>query len=49
MPSIYQVPMLLEQQRLIPMVRQFLALDNLSVSPAMTEKGNRTWDEWQIR
>lgn len=47
MPSIYQVPMLLEQQKLIPMVRQFLALDSVAISPAMTEKGRHTWSQWQ--
>jgi CTP synthase len=47
MPSIYQVPMLLEQQQLIPMVRQFLALDALTISPAMIEKGHHTWSQWQ--
>ncbi|KAF1917534.1 CTP synthase N-terminus-domain-containing protein [Ampelomyces quisqualis] len=47
MPSIYQVPMLLEQQQLIPMVRQFLALDALTISPAMIEKGHHTWAQWQ--
>jgi CTP synthase len=47
MPSIYQVPLLLEQQNLIPMVRQFLALDALKISPAMLEKGHDTWAEWQ--
>ncbi|OAK97390.1 CTP synthase-like protein [Phaeosphaeriaceae sp. SRC1lsM3a] len=47
MPSIYQVPMLLEQQQLIPMVRQFLALDSLPISPAMVEKGHHIWAQWQ--
>ncbi|KAF2126282.1 CTP synthase-like protein [Dothidotthia symphoricarpi CBS 119687] len=47
MPSIYQVPMLLEQQKLIPMVRQFLALDQITVAPAMTDKGRHTWAQWQ--
>jgi CTP synthase len=47
MPSIYQVPMLLEQQGLIPMLRQFLALESVKISPAMTEKGKHTWVEWQ--
>lgn len=47
MPSIYQVPMLLEQQGLIPMVRQFLALDTVTISQAMTQKGQQTWTQWQ--
>jgi CTP synthase len=47
MPSIYQVPMLLEQQQLIPMVRQFLSLDALKISPTMVEKGHQIWAQWQ--
>ncbi|KAH8704588.1 CTP synthase-like protein [Phaeosphaeriaceae sp. PMI808] len=47
MPSIYQVPMLLENQNLIPMVRQFLALDTLIIAPAMVEKGHLIWSQWQ--
>lgn len=47
MPSIYQVPMLLEQQRLIPMVRQFLALDGMTISPNMTQKGHNIWSQWK--
>ncbi|OAL55059.1 CTP synthase-like protein [Pyrenochaeta sp. DS3sAY3a] len=47
MPSIYQVPKLLEQQRLIPMVRQFLDLENLKITDAMVEKGHNIWAEWQ--
>ncbi|EMD63926.1 hypothetical protein COCSADRAFT_37655 [Bipolaris sorokiniana ND90Pr] len=47
MPSIYQVPMLLEQQKLIPMVRQFLALEQANISSQMLQKGNHTWAQWQ--
>jgi len=47
MPSIYQVPMLLEQQRLIPMVRQFLDLNKTSISSPMVAKGAHTWAQWQ--
>lgn len=39
--------MLLEQQKLIPMVRQFLALDQATISPAMVQKGTQTWTQWQ--
>ncbi|KAL5119275.1 CTP synthase ura7 [Pleosporales sp. CAS-2024a] len=48
MPSIYQVPMLLEQQQLIPMVRKFLALDTLQIAPAMTDKGVKIWEQWKF-
>ncbi|KAH7117837.1 CTP synthase N-terminus-domain-containing protein [Dendryphion nanum] len=47
MPSIYQVPLLLEQQGLIPLLRNILALDNLTISPALTKKGNNTWSTWK--
>ncbi|KAK1907030.1 hypothetical protein P3342_006218 [Pyrenophora teres f. teres] len=47
LPSIYQVPMLLEQQRLIPMVRQVLALEHVDVTSKMLQKGNHTWAQWQ--
>jgi CTP synthase len=47
MPSIYMVPMLLEQQHLIPMIRGFLALDTLTISPALAQKGHNTWAQWQ--
>jgi CTP synthase len=46
MPSIYQVPMLLEQQGLIPMLKKILALDNLTISDALTAKGRKTWAQW---
>ncbi|KAH7076274.1 CTP synthase-like protein [Paraphoma chrysanthemicola] len=48
MPSIYQVPMLLEQQRLIPSLRKFLALDAVIIAPAMVEKGKQIWDQWKM-
>lgn len=47
MPSIYQVPMLLEKQGLIPSVRKFLALDAVSIAPVMTQKGQHIWSQWQ--
>lgn len=47
MPSIYQVPMLLEQQGLIPLVRNILQLDSLALSPALTKKGRKTWVQWK--
>ncbi|KAF2678108.1 CTP synthase-like protein [Lentithecium fluviatile CBS 122367] len=46
MPSIYQVPMLLEQQGLIPLLKKILALDSLAISPALTAKGKKTWAQW---
>lgn len=46
MPSIYQVPMLLEQQGLIPVLKKILALDNLSISDHFLTKGQKTWTQW---
>lgn len=47
MPSIYQVPMLLEEQGLITGLRRILALDTLTISEALTKKGKGTWAQWQ--
>ncbi|KAF2028194.1 CTP synthase-like protein [Setomelanomma holmii] len=47
MPSIYQVPMLLEKQGLIPSVRKFLALDDVTIAPEMSQKGARIWSQWR--
>lgn len=47
MPSIYQVPMLLEQQGLIPLLRNILALDSLTISDSLTKKGRKTWAQWK--
>ena len=46
MPSIYQVPVLLEQQGLVPLLKDILKLDNSVISPALVEKGSGTWAEW---
>ncbi|KAF2634619.1 CTP synthase-like protein [Massarina eburnea CBS 473.64] len=46
MPSTYQVPMLLEQQGLIPLLRKILALDNFTISDALEKKGRATWAQW---
>lgn len=47
MPSIYQVPMLLEQQGLITSLKKILALDSLTISDVLTKKGKQTWAQWQ--
>ena len=47
MPSIYQVPMLLEQQKLVPLVRRFLALEKVTIPQAMTQKGDKIWTQWK--
>ncbi|KAF9737202.1 CTP synthase [Paraphaeosphaeria minitans] len=47
MPSIYQVPMLLEQQGLILSLKKILALDTLTISEVLTKRGEQTWAQWQ--
>ncbi|KAF2448938.1 CTP synthase-like protein [Karstenula rhodostoma CBS 690.94] len=47
MPSIYQVPMLLEQQGLIDSLKKILALDTLTISETLTKRGEQTWAQWQ--
>jgi len=47
MPSIYQVPMLLEDQGLVPLLREGLRLDELTSKSALVEKGAHIWDQWK--
>jgi CTP synthase len=46
MPSIYQVPLLLEEQGLVPLLRRGLNLDELTSRSALTEKGKHIWSQW---
>lgn len=45
-PSTYHVPLLLEQQGLITTINEVLHLDSIVKAPALVEKGQRTWKEW---
>jgi CTP synthase len=47
MPSIYQVPLLLEQQGIIPTIRKVLDLPSVHISPALDQKGRSTWAQWK--
>ncbi|KIW02394.1 CTP synthase [Verruconis gallopava] len=47
MPSIYQVPVLLEEQGLITVLRDFLKLGPVEVSPSMVQKGKHIWSQWK--
>lgn len=47
MPSTYQVPILLEEQQLIPLMTSALQLDRLHVEPAHVTKGNEIWRTWR--
>lgn len=45
--STYHVPLLLEQQGLIPLLRSLFRLDLSAISPTLRKKGQRTWQEWK--
>ncbi|KAI9799057.1 MAG: CTP synthase ura7 [Piccolia ochrophora] len=45
--STYHVPLLLEKQGLIPLLRNILRLDTLTISPELIRKGQHTWHEWK--
>ncbi|KAM4055314.1 glutamine amidotransferase class-I domain-containing protein [Hirsutella rhossiliensis] len=46
MPTIYQVPILLEQQGLLELLRHALVLDKVSLTPALVTKGAEVWKKW---
>ncbi len=45
--STYHVPLLLEKQGLVPLLRDILRLDALSLSPTLVQKGDQTWNAWK--
>lgn len=47
MPSTYQVPILLSEQHLVPLMTSTLQLDKLKISSALQEKGAQTWESWK--
>jgi CTP synthase len=47
MPSIYQVPLLLEQQGLIRLLRSSLRLDEIQIPPELATTGKSIWDKWK--
>ncbi|KAL8928108.1 MAG: hypothetical protein Q9172_001018 [Xanthocarpia lactea] len=46
-PSTYHVPLLLESQGLIPILKNVLHLDALSISPSIITSGSHTWKIWK--
>ncbi|KAL8816016.1 MAG: hypothetical protein Q9223_004912 [Gallowayella weberi] len=46
-PSTYHVPQLLETQGLIPLLREMLRLDALTISPSLIRSGAKTWETWK--
>jgi CTP synthase len=47
METIYQVPLLLEEQGLLKLLQKGLALNKLNVPPDMVAKGRALWDLWK--
>jgi CTP synthase len=47
METIYQVPLLLEEEGLLKVLQKGLALDKPVLSPGMVEKGRLLWDLWK--
>lgn len=47
METIYQVPLLLEEQGLLKLLQKGLALDKVTLSPVMVQKGQALWDLWK--
>jgi CTP synthase len=46
MQTVYQVPLLLEQQGLVNLLRGGLLLDKLTIPPALADKGTERWKLW---
>jgi CTP synthase len=46
MQTVYQVPLLLEQQGLVNLLKGALLLDNLTIPPALAHKGEERWKLW---
>ncbi|RFU29216.1 hypothetical protein B7463_g7116, partial [Scytalidium lignicola] len=47
METVYQVPLLLEQQGLVELLRKALVLENLTISPSQVDKGAELWRLWK--
>ncbi|KKY37492.1 putative ctp synthase [Diaporthe ampelina] len=48
MPTVYQVPLLLEEQKIIPLLRTRLNLDALTIASASVSSGAELWDTWKF-
>jgi CTP synthase len=46
MQTVYQVPLLLEQQGLVNLLSGALRLDKLTIPPALVDKGTELWKLW---
>ncbi|KAF2836775.1 CTP synthase [Patellaria atrata CBS 101060] len=47
MPSIYQVPVLLEEQGLVPLLADVLKLGDMELSKSLIAKGANIWHQWK--
>jgi len=47
MPSIYQVPLLLETQGLVKLLKSGLRLDDIAIPPSLITKGESVWHQWK--
>ncbi|KAJ9618287.1 CTP synthase ura7 [Taxawa tesnikishii (nom. ined.)] len=47
LPSTYQVPIHLESQGLVEILKSTLRLGDISIPPAMTSKGAKIWHTWK--
>jgi CTP synthase len=45
--STYHVPLLLEKQGLLPIIRDILKLDLIPKAPTLVLRGQATWQEWK--
>lgn len=47
MPTIYQVPLLLEEQKIVPLLLGKLGLDTTTVPTPLATKGTEFWETWK--
>lgn len=45
--TIYQVPLLLEEQGLLSRLRETLMLDQLTLLPTLVDNGSNLWEQWK--
>lgn len=46
MPSTYQVPMLLAEQKLLELCSETLRLQDMKIAPSLITKGKKIWSSW---
>lgn len=47
MPTIYQVPLLLSEQKLVPLLLSKLSLDTSSIPAPLAANGAKLWESWK--